>query len=247
MRNLCRSTAIAIGLSCGFAFQGAVAGTITQLVVTPPTQDIWTTSVYSYAPGSSFPGGGAADQYLKVGGWGDLYYSLIEFDLNGLPKTASQVMLQLYDNVDPSSTTTPFDVYQITQYWNWQTQGTGTDRLRLWWADQPTVAASPSAVLPAATQGAYYYIDITNFYNAWQNGSMANYGIELRPLLNNDNYDIFASSRDTNPAHQPQLILTNPSGVSTVPEPPTWVIFGSALLATLLLQWRRRSVAAVRS
>src|ERR1700730_19408456 len=70
----------------------------------PPDQDIWTTSVYSYAPSGGGPGGGLADQYLKVGGWGDLYYSLIQFDLAGLPKHAPNVKLRLY-NINAASGT----------------------------------------------------------------------------------------------------------------------------------------------
>src|SRR5579885_1784889 len=49
------------------------------IVVTPPDQDIWTTSVFSFTGGGGGPGGGLADDLLKVGGWGDEYYSLLQF------------------------------------------------------------------------------------------------------------------------------------------------------------------------
>jgi hypothetical protein len=73
---------------CPFGLRGIVAVAMTAFVAlwsapvtgqifTPPEQDIWTTSVYSYAPGGAGPGGGLADDVLKVGGWGDLYYSLL--------------------------------------------------------------------------------------------------------------------------------------------------------------------------
>jgi len=173
-----------------------------------PDQDIWTTSVYSYAPGGGGPGGGLADGYLKVGGWGDLYYSLMQFDLTGLPKHAPKAKLQLYTLSAGGGTPTTLYLYQITQYWNWQTQGTGSDRLRLWWADQPSAVLHNSTPLPAPTVGAYYYIDITDLYNAWQSGTTTNYGIELRPSSNNNNFDFFASSRYPTPEWQPTIVFS---------------------------------------
>ena len=40
-----------------------------QQIVRPLDQDIWTTNTFSYAPGGGGPGGGLADDVLKVGGW----------------------------------------------------------------------------------------------------------------------------------------------------------------------------------
>ena len=179
--------------------------------VIPPDQDIWTTSVFSFAPGGGGPGGGLADDLLKVGGWGDLYYSLMKFDLTGLPTHATSVELRLFDISSNGGTPTSMDLYRITQDWNWQTQGTGSDRLRLWWADQPSAAAQTTS-LPAPGVGSYYYIDITDLYNQWQAGTLPNFGIELRPTSNNNNFDIFGSSRNATQADQPALVITTASG-----------------------------------
>lgn len=201
----------------------------TQVIAVPPDQDIWTTSVYSYAPGGGGPGGGLADDLLKVGGWGDLYYSLLKFDLSGLPTVASDVELRLYDLNANAGTPTPLNLYEITQDWNWQTQGTGSDHDRLWWADQPSAALVSTSALTAPTVGAYYYINITNLYNEWQNGSLPNYGIELKPTSSWDNFDIFASSRNSNPDYQPALIITS----SSVNHPPAVDLAHSILAATI--------------
>lgn len=48
-------------------------------------KDIWTRSVFSYAPGGAGPGGGLNNFEGVVGGWGDFYHSLIEFNLQGMP------------------------------------------------------------------------------------------------------------------------------------------------------------------
>jgi GH25 family lysozyme M1 (1,4-beta-N-acetylmuramidase) len=203
---------------CPFGLRGIVAVAMTAFVAlwsapvtgqifTPPEQDIWTTSVYSYAPGGAGPGGGLADDVLKVGGWGDLYYSLLQFDLTGLPKAATNVKLRLYNLSANGGTPTALYLYRITQYWNWITQGTGRDHDRLWWADQPTAIPLSSTPLPAPTVGDYYYIDITDLYNGWQSGTIPNYGLELRPASSNNNFDFFASSRKSQADWQPALII----------------------------------------
>lgn len=179
-----------------------------QQIVVPPVQDIWTTSVFSYAPGGGGPGGGSADDVLRVGGWGDLYYSLLKFDLTGLPEVATDVELRMYDVSSNGGSSTPLDLYQITQDWNWQTQGTGVDHERLWWADQPSAVLESVSPLPAPTAGSYYNINITTLYNEWQSGALPNYGLELRPTSNNNNFDLFASSRNANPEYRPALMIS---------------------------------------
>ena len=64
------------------------------------------------------------------------------------------------------------------------------------------------ANLAAPTVGSYYSIDITSIYNQWQAGTLPNYGLELRPDNNNNNFDTFSSSRDANQAHRPALVIT---------------------------------------
>lgn len=71
-----------------------------QVVLQPgpvDSQDIWTTSVYSYADGTGpGTGGGLNDHRLRVGGWDDEYDSLIQFNLAGLPTNATSAVLYLY-------------------------------------------------------------------------------------------------------------------------------------------------------
>jgi len=160
-------------------------------------KDIWVTSVYSYATCSgSYPGGGLYDSELRVGGWGDLYYALLQFDLGGLPAHASSVSLQMYCFSDNGGTVTPMYIDRITQFWwDWQTTGTGCDHERLWWADRPNTVQWTAVTLPAPIVGQWYTVDITDLYNAWQSGQYPNYGLQLRPVSNDNNFDFFYSSR----------------------------------------------------
>ena len=57
-------------------------------------KDIWTTSVFCYCPEGGGPGGGLDNYELVVGGWGDEYHTLIEFNLSGMPTKASSATLE---------------------------------------------------------------------------------------------------------------------------------------------------------
>jgi hypothetical protein len=125
-------------------------------------KDIWTTSAFSFGPGGNRPpkrsllnprlgidshepgggilGGGSNDTDLKVGGWGDWYYSLMQFDLAEQPTNAASAVLYLYC-FNLSGGGTPIYLDRITEPWDWRTKGTGRDHDRLWWADKP--ATSP--------------------------------------------------------------------------------------------------------
>jgi hypothetical protein len=151
-----------------------------------------------------------------VGGWGDLYYSLLKFDLAGLPAVATEVELRLYDLGDNDGSPTALNLYEITQDWNWQTQGTGADHERLWWADQPTAVLESPSSLPAPTVGSYYDINITTLYNEWQSAALPNYGLELRPTSNDNKFDVFASSRNANPDYRPALVITTAQSGQTL-------------------------------
>ena len=182
------------------------------------TRDIWTTSVYSFASGGGGPGGGLNDDQLIVGGWGDEYRSLVQFDLSLQPRVASSVRLVLYDISTHSGSggPTPMFLYRIMSPWDWMTQlitPSSPDNLRLWWINQPTavkVGASGSrgVLLPAPVVGQSYEIDITDIYNAWQADTASNFGLELRPAYTSNYWNVFASSENATPTWRPQLIIT---------------------------------------
>lgn len=173
-----------------------------------PGKDIWTTSVYSYTPTQGTPGGGLDDDRLRVGGWADLYYSLIEFDLSGLPQQAQSVRIELFPRPQQGATgQTELYLDRITESWDWRIQGTGNDRERLWWADRPDAVQWRANALPAPTTGQWYSIDITELYNAWQAGTYPNHGVQLRPLSSNNNWAEFYSASHADPSLRPRLVI----------------------------------------
>jgi hypothetical protein len=171
-------------------------------------KDIWTTSVYSYAPGGNTPGGGLDDHALVIGGWGDSYYSLIEFDLAGMPQQAVSAYLELFCFRSRSGVTTGFYLDRVTASWDWRTQGTGRDRNRLWWADRPATSSWNTTQLAAPQIGQWYRIDITNLYNAWQAGTYPNYGLQLRPTSTSNRWSEFYSANYLDdPSFRPRLVV----------------------------------------
>ena len=173
-------------------------------------KDIWTTSYYSYASGPGpGPGGGLYDSELRVGGWADLYYSLLQFDLTGLPAHASSATLQLYCYSSNYGSPTPMYLERITQFWwDWQSSGHGYDHDRLWWADKPPTLQWSPGTIPAPVVGQWYSIDITDLYNKWQSGEYTNFGVELQPQLNWNNFNFFYSSRYTgDPTLRPKIVV----------------------------------------
>lgn len=170
-------------------------------------KDIWTTSVYCYCTGPG-PGGGLDNEDLRVGGWGDEYYSLLEFDLTGLPNHASAALLYLYCHAQDGGGTTMY-LDRITEFWDWKTQGTGQDHERLWWADRPSAVQWEPNPVTNPTPGQWYAIEITELYNAWQAGVHPNYGIQLRPVNHGaNNFNTFYSSDYLgDPALRPKLVV----------------------------------------
>lgn len=185
---------------------GPIVRVLTQGAPGQPGKDIWTTSVFSYQPVQGNPGGGLDDDRLRVGGWGDSYYSLIEFDLSGLPQQAQSAHIELFAKPNGSATTSLY-LDRITTFWDWRTQGTGADRERLWWADRPNAVQWRSAPLPGPTAGTWYRIDITDLYNAWQAGTYPNHGIQLRPVSTSNTWAEFYSSDSSDPALRPRLVI----------------------------------------
>ena len=171
-------------------------------------KDIWTTSVYSHAPGGGGPGGGLDNEWLQVGGWGDLYYTLIAFDLNGFPTVAQSARIELFVGQNKGYGTTGMYLDRINEFWDWRIQGTGSDYERLWWVDRPSATQWIPGSLPEPTVGQWYSIDITDLYNAWQDGTYPNYGLQLRPTsVSNQWNEFYSADYLVDPTLRPKLVI----------------------------------------
>jgi len=165
-------------------------------------KDIWSTSVFSYAPGGGGPGGGLENDRLRIGGWGDQYVTLIQFETPDV-KCTSKVILELYNTNDSRSPTAMY-LNVITASWDWQRGD------RLWWKDLPTSAPWKSRIIPAPGLNAWTSIDISDLFERWCEKEIPNYGIMLKPVENNNNFNTFYSTRYAGSEDLgPRLIISN--------------------------------------
>jgi hypothetical protein len=204
-----------------------ISAAATYILQPGPTdgQDAWINNAFTH--GSDY---GVDNFQLRVGGWGDYYYSFIQFDLSDLSlptENVTSAQLQLYNyGKDGTGTNVSMHVDLITSGWD---ESVG------WYSGQPS--ATYLKTVPAPNLGQFYNIDITDQYNAWQAGT-PNHGIRLRPTGTNHQFNEFYSSDYMDdPSLRPKLIIDTAS-TAPVPEPSAWLLFGSGLAG--LAAWRRK-------
>jgi Peptidase family M23 len=125
------------------------------------------------------------DTQLQVGGWSNQYRTFIKFDIEGLPKNPDLMALYIksYARGD-SSTTTPFAICKVGSSWN----------LSLTWNTQPSFPTC-WGWYNTPTPGNWWGINLTSIYNEWKSGAFENNGVMMFPQNNNNNFDMFRSSR----------------------------------------------------
>ena len=114
---------------------------------------------------------------------------------------------------------------RITQAWDWRTSGTGRDHDRLWWKDKPTTMQWRPSLLDSPRQAQWYPIEITDLYNAWQDSTCSNYGVQLRPAphLNQRFNEFYSAKYMDDAALRPKLLITpwNEAGPADTRPPGT--------------------------
>lgn len=171
------------------------------------------------------------DSKLQVGGWGDEYRTFVKLDLTGLPKNVDLAYLWLmpYARGD-SSTPIQYAACPATSTWG----------LSLTWNSQPSYGTCVGWYT-APTAGSWTGVWLTTYgdwYNPWQNGTLANNGIMLFPYAINNNFDVFYSTLYNNYALDPyadsrrpvlQLNFTPPAGMPNFKMPVPGVLGPSKL------------------
>jgi TIR domain-containing protein len=163
-------------------------------------KDIWTTSVYSFAPGGGGPGGGLDDDVLKVGGWGDWYFSLVQFKLPQLQRRPRFAGIVLYSKQSEGASV-PLALDRIIRHWDFPKGD------RLWWKDRPGHRAVTTDPLPAPKKEQWYVIELTELVQEWLDGKSENFGIQLRPVHEFGSFVFFVSSDATDKSKIPRLIF----------------------------------------
>jgi hypothetical protein len=139
------------------------------------------------------------NQELRVGGWGDHYYALLNFDLtkSNLPSHVQSATLQLYNNAFSDYTTTPMYIDRVNTAWD-EAYG---------WHDHPLSTTNVSTT--GSVNIGWNSFDVTNLVNDWLQNPGANCGLELRPVDNWHTCNDFVSSDATGAqaAYRPLLVI----------------------------------------
>ena len=152
--------------------------------------DMWYSNVYHRS--------GVHDEKLQVGGWGDQYQTLLRFNLGGMPQVADLAILWLWGFPrGDASTPTWIQWFSVTSQWQSATVGWDTRPYKFLLGYTP----------PPNASGGWYGVNFTNQYNQWRRGNSSplNHGLMLAPWQNNNNFDMFFSSR--NPAYWARPLL----------------------------------------
>jgi hypothetical protein len=135
---------------------------------------------------------------LRVGGWGDLYYALMQFETPRIASPVRFAAVLLFAKQD-DGLPVAMHLDRIADSWGWRAGD------RLWWKDRPNAVFVTS--IPQPTIERWYAIDITGVLEDWRLGRSVNYGLQLRPTANAKNFNIFHSTRSLDLAKQPRLLV----------------------------------------
>lgn len=157
--------------------------------------------------GSFYNQQGVDNTYLRVGGWGDYYDTLIKFEgaAQSVPGTFKRGELWFYR----FNTTRPTDMeaWLLTTRWG-----------EMPW-DHANLMGYYLGVYPGPTIGAGWYgLDVTSSVNYWRINPQLNYGWFFGPTDNDNQFDEFYSSDSTSGSLRPELHLVY--DVPSVPSVP---------------------------
>jgi murein DD-endopeptidase MepM/ murein hydrolase activator NlpD len=159
-------------------------------------ENLQTTDTYiaNGAPNTSF----GSNQNLITGGWGDMYITLIKFNISNLPAiaTGDKVSIFLY-NKNPGFVTQPTAVNMGLSATNFNDTHTWNNGVSWYTSTIRQVNVNPYSQ--------YTEFDITDYYNYWKNGT-ANNGIVLVPLNTSNYFNHFQSASVNTPAGQKPIL-----------------------------------------
>lgn len=178
--------------------------TLTEAFLKISIGDVFTDATFTYSEskdtyyGTSFTTGGAPDsEELWYGGWGDHYYSFLEWDLSSLPSGGNikSAKVALYVNSVPTNNPT-LRYYRVTASW---TEAGVTS------ASNPSFNGTQFAT-PANTMTVGYDLTlISPQVRDWRNGVVSNFGMTVRDTANSDARGAYGSSDNVNVNKQPYI------------------------------------------
>ncbi|OGG86740.1 hypothetical protein A3B87_01430 [Candidatus Kuenenbacteria bacterium RIFCSPHIGHO2_02_FULL_39_13] len=140
------------------------------------------------------------NEELAIGGWGDWYYSYIEWDLTNAPSADQTIKAEACFTVKGVAPNDPqHKLCRVTSSW---TEASVT------YANYPGYTTTESADMPntgLSHVGDIERGDITAIYQKWMNGAYPNYGLKIHSCYNNHSNSSYYSSDYSNSSYSPYI------------------------------------------
>jgi murein DD-endopeptidase MepM/ murein hydrolase activator NlpD len=191
-RNVIKAFLFSILMLCGTNVSAAEVWRVPKPF--PIGMDTWFGSYYNTTA--------QHDDKNVVGGWGDIYKTLLRFDLSGLPLVATKAYIYRHTVPMTSGSSTGIRWYKVTTQWQ---------------ADKVTYKSIPSFVTEYLfstsypTANTWYATDVTALYNQWRAAATAktqNFGVILEPVLTDNYWSSFDSSKKVGYEPRLQVVYT---------------------------------------
>ncbi|MEK7639128.1 MAG: DNRLRE domain-containing protein [Patescibacteria group bacterium] len=204
-----KGTSLRSGITTMSLVAGDPGATTTKIIVIQPGPTEGKDTMY----GTVYVQNGLPnDTYMNIGGWGDWYYSYIEFDLSSLPASSSKIInsqVQLYQQLDSSYAPNNGKLERITQAWTesgvTKTNNPTTASIGMSWQSVPYTN--------------WWVVDISQLTKDWVDGTYPNYGVKVFGQYNNHaQRKFYTSDETTNTTLRPQLVV---EVVNEAPTEPT--------------------------
>ena len=181
-------------------------GTTTEFITIQPDQNDGKDTYYGTV---YWTGGNPNSDGMYIGGWGDSYYSFIEFDTSSLPASSTIVSaeIHLYNELSFGSANNAI-LERVTEPWT----EAGVTR-----ANNPASVSIGMGwqIVPAG----WWIADVTDLAKDWVDGSAPNYGVRVLGQYNsNQHQKLFATSDElTHTDRRPKLVVGVVNHAPTAP------------------------------
>jgi len=152
--------------------------------------------------GTAYSTDGKPDsETLNMGGWGDYYYSHMEWDLTGSPSSAvtNSCLIYLFSENDAKNDPAA-SIRRITSSWT---------EVGVTLASHPTdTSTGQVSITPNPwTSIQWWNYTVTTMYTDWKDGTYPNYGFKLNPTANGETNGHYSSSDDVDSGRHPYLFV----------------------------------------
>ena len=151
--------------------------------------------------GTSFTQGGNPNgTVMRIGGWGDNYYSFIEMPLDEVPVSSKILSAELHLYANDNNNSNSAKVFRITEPWT----ESGVTK-----SAHPAATSTGMDWVSVPTDD-WWIADVTDVVKDWKDEAYPNYGFKIqgRHSVNDQVKKLYSSDYMTDPTKRPKLVVT---------------------------------------